>query len=86
MQNGSGERGPRPPPPSGADARCLRRGLEFELVWRQFYIGNSVLAPNELKFEPEIFLSGQKLAAVTKGIQSPRHGARKSLFNPSLVV
>ena len=53
---------------------------------RQFYIGNSVLAPNEFKFEPEIFLSGQKLAAVTKGIQSPRHGARKSLFNPSLVV
>jgi hypothetical protein len=46
-------------------------GLEFELVWRQFYIGNSVLAPNEFKFEPEIFLSGQKLAAVTKGIQSP---------------
>ena len=67
-------------------ARKKNLGLEFELVWRPFYIGSSVLAPNELKFEPEIFLSGQKLAAVTKGIQSPGHGARKSLFNPSLVV
>ena len=69
-------------------ARKKNLGLEFELVWRQFYIRNSVLAPNELKFELEIFLSGQKLAAVTKGIQNPLpgHGARKSLFNPSLVV
>jgi hypothetical protein len=59
---------------------------------------NSFLAPilhihrklsfgaKRVKFEPEIFLSGQKLAAVTKGIQSPGYGARKALFNPSLVV
>ena len=32
------------------------------------------------KFEPEIFLSSQKLAAVSKGIQSPGHGARKTFI------
>ena len=39
---------------------------------------------NEFKFEPKIFLSGQKLAAVAKGIQSPGHGEIKSSLTPSL--
>jgi hypothetical protein len=66
-------------------ARKKNLGLQFELIWRQFYIGNRVLAPNEFKLEPEIFFSGQQLAAVTKGIQSPGHGAKKPLLTHSLV-
>ena len=66
-------------------ARKKNLGLQFELIWRQFYIGNRVLAPNEFKLEPEIFFSGQQLAAVTKGIHSPGYGAKKPLLNTSLV-
>jgi hypothetical protein len=39
----------------------------------------------EFKFEPKIFLSGQKLAAVTKGIPSLDMAHEKTLFTPSLV-
>ena len=66
-------------------ARKKNLGLQFELIWRQNSISYVKLAPNEFKLEPEIFFSGQQLAAVTKGIQSPGHGAKKPSLTPSLV-
>jgi hypothetical protein len=65
-------------------------GSNLNSFGANFYIRNPVLAPNEFKLEPEIFLSGQELAGVTKGIQSLYNpldmAQKKPLLNTSLVV